>query len=81
LRLSRKYLVFLDLVNKVDPECRQYPDMFFPEDWTFDEGKHQVTQFAKMICKRCPIQEQCLEYAIEGREEFGVWGATTSNQR
>lgn len=81
MKLSRKYLNFLDLVNKVDPECRQYPDFFFPEDWTLDEGKIQAGRFAKMICGRCPIQEQCLEYAVESREEFGVWGGTTAHQR
>lgn len=81
MRLSRKYLNFLDLVNKVDPECRQYPDFFYPEDWSFEEGKHDASKFAKMICKRCPIQEQCLEYAIDAKEEFGIWGGTTANQR
>lgn len=81
MRLSRKYLNFLDLVNKVDPECRQYPDFFFPEDWTFDEGKHEAAKFAKMICERCPIREQCLEYSIDAREEFGIWGGTSGWQR
>lgn len=32
------------------------------------------------ICKSCPIQEMCLEYAIKA-EPYGIWGGTTEIER
>jgi WhiB family redox-sensing transcriptional regulator len=29
---------------------------------------------AKRICATCPLQEPCLEGALERREPWGVWG-------
>jgi WhiB family transcriptional regulator, redox-sensing transcriptional regulator len=29
---------------------------------------------AKEICSTCPLNEQCLEGALERREPWGVWG-------
>jgi len=29
---------------------------------------------AKAICATCPVQEPCLEGAVERREPWGVWG-------
>lgn len=29
---------------------------------------------AKKICATCPVSSTCLNFAIEGRETYGVWG-------
>lgn len=36
---------------------------------------------AKAICKVCPVAAACLTYALETRQEFGVWGAMTEQER
>lgn len=36
---------------------------------------------AKRICSRCPVRLECLEYALERREKFGVWGGTVTKER
>lgn len=36
---------------------------------------------AKLICGRCPVQAQCLEYAVTNGERFGVWGGTLPRER
>ena len=36
---------------------------------------------AKAICKDCPLKEECLEFAIENGEHFGVWGGTSERER
>ncbi|MCB0952828.1 MAG: WhiB family transcriptional regulator [Microthrixaceae bacterium] len=36
---------------------------------------------AKAVCGVCPVQETCLEHAIENREHNGVWGGATERER
>jgi WhiB family redox-sensing transcriptional regulator len=56
-------------------ECRgEDPALFFP-------GPDDDTSAALSICARCPVRRECLEYAIEARERFGIWGGTTERQR
>lgn len=33
------------------------------------------------VCERCPVQDECLRYAIENDITFGVWGGLTERQR
>ncbi|MBA2426413.1 MAG: WhiB family transcriptional regulator [Actinobacteria bacterium] len=51
------------------------------EDGTifFPEHGHSAAR-AKAICARCPVVEQCLEWAIQ-HEDSGVWGGTTAPER
>lgn len=50
------------------------PDVFFPDRGT-------PLKAAKAICNDCVVQEDCLEYALENGEKFGVWGGTSERQR
>lgn len=50
-------------------------ELFFPEH----QGKSP--RAAKRICAVCPVQAECLEYALQHREQFGVWGGTTERER
>jgi len=36
---------------------------------------------AKRVCRRCPVQVECLRYAVERREPYGIWGGTTPVER
>ena len=42
-------------------------DLFFPE-------RGASTRKAKAICRACTVQDECLEYAVEQSEKFGIWG-------
>lgn len=54
-------------------------DLFFPESSGIP---HDVDiAAAKRICKRCPVQAQCLAYAMEHDERTGVWGGLDENER
>lgn len=33
------------------------------------------------ICNGCPVQGECLEWALETRVRYGVWGGTTERDR
>jgi WhiB family redox-sensing transcriptional regulator len=50
-----------------------------PEAW-FPEKGGSVRQ-ATAICRRCPVQAECLDYALAHVERFGVWGGLTWEQR
>lgn len=47
----------------------------------FFVGKGGDVKPSKKICAACPVRAACLEYALENRDEFGVWGGTTGRQR
>lgn len=36
---------------------------------------------AKEICGSCSVQKECLEYALAIREQHGIWGGLTENER
>lgn len=36
---------------------------------------------ALAVCSACPVVEECLEFALETGERFGVWGGTHERER
>ena len=50
------------------------PDLFFVE-----RGGNAAP--AKRVCRACPVRAECLEYALEHRILFGVWGGTSERER
>jgi WhiB family redox-sensing transcriptional regulator len=56
-------------------EC-QYtdPDLFYPE-------RGCPSRSAKAICFRCPVRAECLDYAMEHNETWGIWGGLSERQR
>ena len=36
---------------------------------------------AKAICSACPVQKQCLDFAISNNIEEGIFGGLTPNER
>ncbi|MBC2864756.1 WhiB family transcriptional regulator [Streptomyces mexicanus] len=60
--------------------CREEdPDLFFPIGST-GPALHQ-TERAKAVCRRCPVQEECLQWALETDQTSGVWGGTSETER
>ena len=56
------------------------PELWFPVSETSYAGAWQVDD-AKTICRSCPVQQECLDYAIRERIDDGIYGATTPAQR
>ncbi|MGH3099239.1 MAG: WhiB family transcriptional regulator [Streptosporangiales bacterium] len=44
----------------------------------FDSDRYEL--FAKAVCARCPVRQQCLDYALR-HAVSGVWGGTTDAER
>jgi WhiB family transcriptional regulator, redox-sensing transcriptional regulator len=57
----------------------QDPDLFFPADDS--RPTHRKTNEAKAVCRRCPVQEQCGQWALESGQEHGVWGGLSERDR
>lgn len=51
------------------------------ELWFPDRGDTRAVREAKSVCKGCPVVSDCLAYALQNNERFGVWGMTTERER
>lgn len=53
-----------------------------PGDLWFADSTHTAeNKRAKQICKECPVRVECLEDALKGNIQFGVWGGLTPLER
>ncbi|MFJ2847021.1 WhiB family transcriptional regulator [Streptomyces griseofuscus] len=61
--------------------CREEdPDLFFPIGNT-GPALLQIEE-AKAVChRRCPVIEQCLQWALESGQNDGVWGGLSEDER
>lgn len=60
--------------------CRNTdPALFFPIGTT-GPAVEQINS-AKEVCKQCPAREPCLAFAMNTRQDSGVWGGMTEDER
>lgn len=52
----------------------QDPEQFFPRSATQSAA-------ARRICSTCPVQVDCMQYAIENDIDFGIWGGEAHTAR
>ncbi|GAA2067356.1 MULTISPECIES: WhiB family transcriptional regulator [Microbacterium] len=63
------------LAWQTDALCSQTdPEAFFPE-------KGGSTRDAKRVCTTCDVRTECLEYALQNDERFGIWGGLSERER
>jgi WhiB family redox-sensing transcriptional regulator len=55
------------------------PELFFPIG-NADPAFHQIEQ-AKVVCRRCEVVQTCLSWAIDSRQDAGVWGGLSEDER
>jgi WhiB family redox-sensing transcriptional regulator len=68
---------------KLHANCRENvdPELFFGHpDSKVPMSKRMVDE-ARGYCFSCPVQPDCLLYAISGQEAFGIWGGLTPEER
>lgn len=55
--------------------CRQHPEVdFHPVDTLRSSAPIR-------ICHQCPVEDDCLEYALATSQDHGVWGGTSERER
>lgn len=52
-------------------------DIFFPDE---ERGPGALAA-ARAVCRSCPVQAECLQYALDTGQQHGVWGGTGPTQR
>jgi len=64
------------------------PDIFFPDPMksrrlTGENGEAMVAQtiVALDLCRQCTIKEACLQFAVNNRETYGIFGGTMPFER
>ena len=63
-----------------DAACRDTsPDLFFPVGTT-GQALIQIAQ-AQLVCAKCPVQDECLQFALATNQDSGIWGGTTEEER
>jgi WhiB family redox-sensing transcriptional regulator len=60
--------------------CRDTdPELFFPIGTT-GAALAQIEQ-AQAVCRQCPVQADCLEFALRTNQDSGIWGGTSEEER
>ncbi|MET9396046.1 WhiB family transcriptional regulator [Kitasatospora sp. NPDC002965] len=60
--------------------CREEdPELFFPVG-NVGPALLQIEE-AKAVCRRCPVMETCLLWALETGQDAGVWGGMSEDER
>ena len=54
--------------------CGTHPDLFFPL-------RGESNKEAKSVCEGCEVKEECLSAALDGNENFGIWGGMSERER
>ncbi len=67
-------MTWRDSAACIDPD----PSIFFLEKGDNQTGKMRR---ARAICASCSVRVECLDYAVQFRLMYGVWGGLTYNQR
>jgi len=56
--------------------------VFFPPSQFERKDERAEREFrAKAICQQCSVRKPCLEYALDIREQHGIWGGLTESER
>lgn len=62
--------------------CREAdPNLFFAADQERDPHKTARENEAKAVCHRCPVADWCRQWALDTRQQHGVWGALSEDER
>jgi hypothetical protein len=81
--VEKKYLALQSaIISNGGVVCEKYPEAFFPEDYGIErEAIQELESMAIRICKSCPVQKLCVDYAMTAREPYGIWGGTLPSDR
>lgn len=65
-----------------DAVCRdEDPELFFVTGRSDAAVNAPKIEQAKAVCRRCPVTDQCLQWALESGQDYGVWGEFSEDER
>ena len=59
---------------------RSDPELFFPIAAAGTAAEQIQVIYAKAVCGRCEVRNECLSYALRTMP-YGIWGGTTREER
>ena len=64
-----------------DAACKEVdPELFFYADMERGPMKEEKIKQAKQICATCLVMKECRAFAIDTRQDFGVWGGLDEDE-
>ncbi|MGI8521201.1 MAG: WhiB family transcriptional regulator, partial [Actinomycetota bacterium] len=68
---------------RTQASCLDYPALlFFGVDDSEAPAERRVREEkAKRVCRICRVRQECLEYALQARESYGIWGGLPGLER
>jgi len=58
--------------------CREVTLNFYPGS---SRVERKEARDAMRTCMVCPVRLACLQWAVEHKEYYGIWGGTTESER
>jgi WhiB family redox-sensing transcriptional regulator len=70
-----------DVAWQTDAACRGLKGaaVFYPSGSPSQVAAAEAA--AKRVCGRCPVLQSCLQWSLDTREPWGVWGGLTQEER
>ena len=70
-------------VWRVDASCRSTHAALFFAPSTVEPTQERRTReaHARALCRSCPVQPACRDYALDVQEPHGIWGGLTELER
>ena len=79
---NKSYLIHINRLIKDRFNWQEYAKCFKSPRGTMYPPRHDAQEkTTQKYCRNCPVKLECLYLALVSKEEFGVWGGTTENQR
>lgn len=54
---------------------------FYHPDNERGPSRRRRERAAKAVCSNCPVVGECLSWALQTREPYGVWGGRSTEER
>ncbi|HVE97706.1 MAG TPA: WhiB family transcriptional regulator [Mycobacteriales bacterium] len=72
-----------DVSWRVHAGCRgdNAVHFFAPAHFERKPEKDSREAKARTLCRRCPVQTECLDYALTAQEPHGIWGGLNELER
>ena len=72
-----------DTTWRMHAECRgdNAVHFFAPSHFERKPEKDARENAARTLCRRCPVRDECLDYAMTVDEPHGIWGGMNELER
>lgn len=81
LQYLRMATNFNELISLVRDSWRENAACREADTSAFFIGPGKSPDAALAVCNRCEVRDECLEFALDNEENYGIWGGLNADQR